>query len=92
MEWIEAKERLPIKRDSYLCFDKDNEIKVLLHFNNEAKTKKSLLITNPKRYRWLDIENFEPLEKQIIELLSVTGCKNIIEVIDKFKILLNRNK
>lgn len=42
-----------------------------------CKYPESIPISNKDRYA--------ELERQVIELLSVSGCKNVVEVIDKFK-------
>jgi hypothetical protein len=84
MKWIEAIDELPTKRDSYLCIDKLLDVKRLLFFNKDCPTKKSLLITTPERYKWLDLTE-EPIEKQIIQLLTITKCHNLLQVIEKFK-------
>jgi hypothetical protein len=32
------------------------------------------------------------LENQVVELLGLTGCKNVLEVVEKWKAMVNRNE
>ena len=85
MEWIEASNRLPDKAGSYFCFDKVHNCKKLLWYN--CKNTRSHLIHKPNRYLWLDEElnKYADMEKQVVELLSISGSHNICQIIDYFK-------
>jgi hypothetical protein len=89
MKFIKATERLPAKPGCYHIKDnRYNTIASVSWYYCKGRSN-SLLLRHPKDIEWLDEnapdERYAELEKQIIELLSVSGCKNIIEVIQLFK-------
>ena len=84
MYFVEASERLPDERGTYFVFDKKCGALKISHHN--PGSAKSAMVGNPQRYKWVDTDNrYEDIEKQVIELLSITGCPNLISVINKFK-------
>jgi len=84
MNYIEASERLPDSKGVYFVFDKRYDTLKISYHN--PRSRKSAMVGDPKRYKWVDTDNrYEDIEKQVIELLSITGCPNLISVINRFK-------
>jgi len=67
-----------LNRDAATCLTILKETGEKIWVNNYAS---GLVIAELKR----QVDRFENLESQVVELLGVTGCSNIVELIEKLK-------